>query len=166
MWSILICALPTLTHISLPSLTNFYNYLVISHTTKDSHFHVVTRFVIQISREKLSFACSLPLPNPFIKSGAFHGSPSKQECASGNPEIAMFGRRRGINFEQWCLIQPTGSIIRSRWGPNKEGGGKLPCKHFLKGCATRWIGFHTQIFPFCFVEFRIRWNKKGEWQVF
>lgn len=70
MWSILICALPTLTHISLPSLTNFYNYLVISHTTKDSHFHVVTRFVIQISREKLSFACSLPLPNPFIKSGA------------------------------------------------------------------------------------------------
>lgn len=76
--------------------------------------------------ERKTFFCLLAsFAKSVYQKQCFHGSPSKQECASGNPEIAMFGRRRGINFEQQSLIQPTGSIIRSRWGPNKRGGNYL-----------------------------------------
>ena len=121
MWSILIRALPTLTHISLPSLTNFYNYLVISHTTKGCHFHVVSRFVIQISREKLSFACSLPLPNPFIKSGASmeaHLNKSQHRAIRKSPCLVEEGGLISNNspwFNQLALSFDLGG------GTNKRG---------------------------------------------
>lgn len=79
-WSILIRALPTLSHKSKPSLTNFYNYSVISDTTKDSHFHVVSRFVIQISREKLSFAWLASFPKSVYQKRCFHEArPNKSQ---------------------------------------------------------------------------------------